>query len=114
MPVVIAGDLNTAASGGPDSRTTYNHLVAAGFTDAWTATHGSDPGFTWPLHGEDPYTFVVPPPLSERIDLVLVRNGVRILGTQRLGFTVLALTPSGLWPSDHASVTAQLEMPGVP
>jgi hypothetical protein len=54
------------------------------------------------------------PPLSERIDLVLVRNNVRVLGVERVGFTAVALTPSGLWPSDHTAVTAQLQMPDDP
>jgi endonuclease/exonuclease/phosphatase family metal-dependent hydrolase len=112
LPVIIAGDLNTAASGGPDSDTTYANLLAAGFSDAWALTHPREPGFTWPLHGEDPYTFVLPPPLSERIDLVLVRNHLGVNGVERLNFTLLALTPSGLWPSDHAGVAAQLELSG--
>jgi endonuclease/exonuclease/phosphatase family metal-dependent hydrolase len=114
LPVVIAGDLNSAASGGPDPNTTYDHLIAAGFTDAWALKRLPDQGFTWPLHVEDPYTFVLPPPLSERIDLVLVRNNIRVLGVERVGFTAVALSPSGLWPSDHAAVTAQLQMPDDP
>jgi endonuclease/exonuclease/phosphatase family metal-dependent hydrolase len=104
LPVVIAGDLNSAASGGPDLTATYNNLRNAGFADAWTLANPSDPGFTWPLHAEDPYTFVLPPPLSERIDLVLVRNNIRVSAAGRVGFTPAALTRSGLWPSDHAGV----------
>jgi endonuclease/exonuclease/phosphatase family metal-dependent hydrolase len=113
-PLVIAADLNSAASGGPEPSTTYNNLVAAGFRDAWALEHPGDPGLTWPLHGEDPYTFVLPPPLSERIDLVLVRNNVGVAGILRVGSTTAALTPSGLWPSDHAGLTAQLQMPDAP
>ena len=115
MPVVIAGDLNSAASGGPDPSTTYNNLVAAGFSDAWALANSTDPGFTFPLHGEDPYTFVLPAPLSERIDLVLVRNKVTVSGIERVGSAPVEQTPTGLlWPSDHAGVTAQLQMPDAP
>jgi hypothetical protein len=114
VPLVIAADLNSAASGGPDPSTAYHTFVAAGFSDAWALTYPGDPGFTWPLHGEDPYTFVLPARLSERIDLVLVRNNVGVAGMQRVGATTAARTPSGLWPSDHAGLTAQLQMPDAP
>ena len=46
--------------------------------------------------------------------LVLVRNHVGVAAIQRVGFTSAALTPAGLWPSDHAGVTAQLQMPDAP
>jgi endonuclease/exonuclease/phosphatase family metal-dependent hydrolase len=114
LPVVISGDLNSAASGGPDPSTTYNNLLSAGFADAWVVANPNDSGYTWPLHPEDPYAFVLPPPLSERIDLVLLRDGVGVTAAQRVGITTTALTPSGLWPSDHAGVVAQLTMPDTP
>jgi endonuclease/exonuclease/phosphatase family metal-dependent hydrolase len=109
LPVVIAGDLNSAASGGPDSPAGYNTLVAGGFRDAWAVANPATPGFTWPLHPEDTFPATSAP--TERIDLVLVRNGVTVLGAQRVGNTTADLTPSGLWPSDHGGVVAQLAMP---
>ncbi len=108
MPLVIAGDFNSAASGGPDTTATYNKLTNSGLQDAWTLV-STDPGFTWPLHGEDPFTATSTP--SERIDLVLVRNGVTVSGAARVGNTSADRTPSGLWPSDHAGVVATLLMP---
>ena len=108
LPLVIAGDLNSAASGGPDTTATYNNLTNSGFQDAW-ALVSTDPGFTWPLHGEDPFTATSTP--SERIDLVLVRNGVTVSGAARVGNTSADRTASGLWPSDHAGVVATLLMP---
>jgi endonuclease/exonuclease/phosphatase family metal-dependent hydrolase len=105
LPVILAGDLNSAAVGGPSSSAAYERMLAAGFNDAWNVTHpAAEPGFTWPLHGEDPYTSVLPPALSERIDLVLVRNNLRVLDAERLTF----LMPDGLWPSDHTAVAAGL------
>jgi endonuclease/exonuclease/phosphatase family metal-dependent hydrolase len=111
LPLVVAGDFNSAASGGPDPSTTYNNLVSAGLRDAWSlvSTHQ---GFTWPLHGEDPYTPIATP--SERIDLVLINNGVAVFRATRIGNTTAERTPSGLWPSDHAGVAATLLMPDTP
>ncbi len=110
-PVVFAGDFNSAAAGGPDSSVTYSNFVLAGYIDAWAVSFPSNPGFTWPLHGEDRFTVSTP---TERIDLVLVRNSVGVLGMQRIGNTSTDLTPSGLWPSDHAGVVATLAMPDLP
>jgi endonuclease/exonuclease/phosphatase family metal-dependent hydrolase len=111
-PIVFAGDFNSAAAGGPDSNATYGNLIQAGYTDAWAVSLPGNPGFTWPLHGEDPFTPASTP--TERIDLVLVRSGVGVLGAQNIGNTSADLTPSGLWPSDHAGVVAMLAMPDLP
>ena len=110
-PLIFAADFNSAAAGGPDSNATYGNFAQAGYEDAWAANFPGDPGFTWPLHGEDPFTSVSTP--TERIDLVFVRNGVGVLDTQRIGNAFADLTPSGLWPSDHAGVVASLSMPDV-
>jgi endonuclease/exonuclease/phosphatase family metal-dependent hydrolase len=109
LPVILSGDFNSAAAGGPDSPVGYNTVIAAGFIDAWTVAQPGNNGFTWPLHPED--TFPASPGPTERIDLVLVRNGVSVLGAQEVGNTPADLTPSGLWPSDHAGVVAQLVVP---
>lgn len=74
--------------------------------DAWAATNPAEPGFTWPLHSEDPYALILPPPLSERIDLVLLRNNVHAADAERLAFLML----DGLWPSDHTAVAAGLQL----
>jgi endonuclease/exonuclease/phosphatase family metal-dependent hydrolase len=110
LPVVFAGDFNSAAgTGGPDQTPTYGNLIAAGLVDSWNVAHPSDPGYTWPLHGEDPYTSSSAP--TERIDLVLFRGRFGTLGAQLIGNTTADLTPSGLWPSDHAGVVATLQLP---
>jgi hypothetical protein len=46
-----------------------------------------------------------------RIDLVLFRGGFGTLGAQRIGNSTADLTPSGLWPSDHAGVVTRLQLP---
>jgi endonuclease/exonuclease/phosphatase family metal-dependent hydrolase len=103
--VVLAGDLNSDAdSADPMQNEAYAALVGAGFFDAWISAHPNDPGFTWPLHGEDPFTPVATP--SIRIDLVLSRGPVDSSTATLIGNTLGDLTPSGLWPSDHAGLVA--------
>jgi len=107
LPVIMAGDFNSAAAGGPDSPAAYQSLTSAGFADAWALTQPSDPGFTWPLHLEDPYTSMATP--TERIDLVLTKGSSVPLFAARFGNTSMFQTPSGLWPSDHAGVAAVID-----
>jgi len=104
--VVIAGDLNSDA-GNPDPTfgPAYQILLNAGFVDSWATVHPGDPGYTLPLHGEDPYTPTATP--SKRIDLILTRDGADAITASdsvRIGLT--DLTPSGLFPSDHAGVVS--------
>jgi endonuclease/exonuclease/phosphatase family metal-dependent hydrolase len=109
VPVIIAGDLNTeSASGNPAGNLAYQIVAGAGFVDAWTSLHPGDPGLTWPLHGEDPFTPVSTP--TQRIDLVLIRGPVAVLETTLVGHRLADLTTSGLWPSDHAGVLSVVNL----
>jgi endonuclease/exonuclease/phosphatase family metal-dependent hydrolase len=105
LPVVLAGDFNT----GPGVSPTYDVLIGGGLTDTWTATEPGDPGYTLPLHHEDPADASATP--SVRIDLVLERGLVPKTDVI-VGDTPADLTPSGLWPSDHAGVVATLRLAG--
>jgi len=108
LPVVLAGDFNSDAdSSDPLLSASYNILIDAGFVDIWRTMHAGDPGFTWPLHGEDPFTPLSAP--NQRIDLILARSGSKGIDADDvavIGNTLSDLTPSGLWPSDHAGVVA--------
>ena len=112
LPVVFAADFNSdAASSDPIQSAAYRVLLGAGFIDVWSKAHPSDPGFTWPLHGEDPFTPFATP--TQRIDLALARGGFGVLGAKLIGNNQLTdLTPSGLWPADHAGVVAILQLGG--
>jgi len=104
LPVVLAGDLNSDADNpDPSQSPAYHLLINASFIDLWSTVHPGDPGFTWPLHGEDPTTATSVP--NQRIDIILTR-GEKIADRSALltGNTLNALTPGGLWPSDHAGV----------
>lgn len=99
LPVVIAGDLNS----GPGTVTGAYDVLAATMTDTWTATKPNDPGLTWALHGEDGLPQQTTP--SIRIDVILTR-GLRPVTDVLVGTD--DLTPSGLYPSDHAGVLARV------
>lgn len=108
LAVMIAGDLNTeSATGDPALNAGYQIIVGAGFLDAWSVLHPADPGFTWPLHLEDPFTSVTP---FQRIDLILSRGELEVLSIELFGHTPTDRTPSGLWPSDHAGVVSSINL----
>jgi endonuclease/exonuclease/phosphatase family metal-dependent hydrolase len=111
LPVVLLGDLNSAAGEGgvpgESDTPTYDNMIAAGFVDAWSKTRGDDAGFTC-CHAEDLRNPT--PTLTERIDFVLLRDGFDPSGALRVGHEVEDVTPSGLWPSDHAGVWAVLQL----
>ena len=107
-PVVLVGDLNTAADG--SGTPGYEILVVEGpFQDAWTEAGSIGNGFTCCFGADlmDPTTAA----LDERIDFVLFRGDVEVVSTEVVGDELGDRTPSGLWPSDHAGVVATLRVP---
>jgi endonuclease/exonuclease/phosphatase family metal-dependent hydrolase len=106
IPVILAGDINSdAESSDPVLSASYRILVSAGFMDPWPIFHPGDPGFTNPLHGEDPYTPVSAP--NQRIDVILAKTGGKGIAVRNeflVGNTMSDLTVHGFWPSDHAGV----------
>jgi endonuclease/exonuclease/phosphatase family metal-dependent hydrolase len=108
MPVVMVGDFNSHADG--STTPTYGFLVAAGFTDAWTEARPDDPGNGCCWNSD-----LVSGVLDHRIDLVLYKGGgFSATWADLLGEEASDLTPSGLHPSDHSGVFAELEFgPGL-
>jgi endonuclease/exonuclease/phosphatase family metal-dependent hydrolase len=102
LPVLLAGDFNSDANG-IYSPATYRFLIAAGrFTDAWTASHGTQSGLTW---GHDELLADPTHPFSLRLDLALFRGDVfKALDASVVDPVIGALPP--LWFSDHAAVFA--------
>ena len=114
IPVVICGDFNSDANHGGqiDDTPSVGLIEAAGYTEAWPATHGRrDLGLTWPLYLEDQFPGGgLPPPFFaeskpfERIDLFFSR-GMNIVRADQ----VIAPARSHSMPpfaSDHAGVVA--------
>lgn len=88
IPVILAGDINSDASGSdPVLSASYQIVISAGFQDFWPIKHPGDPGFTNPLHGEDPYTPLETP--YQRIDVILVKPGGKgIITTEFCGISI--------------------------
>lgn len=103
LDVVLLGDFNSRADG--TGTPTYGELLAGGFADAWTMTHGNDPGYTW---GHDADLLNTDTTFTERIDLVLLSGNLRATHVDLVGEALADRTPAGLWPSDHAGVVATI------
>ena len=98
VAVVLLGDLNA---------TPEQVGVGTPYVDAWTAAGGDpDGGRTCGQSGDlsNPA-----PDLRERIDYVFVRD-LAVRSCRVVGGDPQDRTPSGLWPSDHAAVVAELEL----
>ncbi len=106
QPVIIAMDSN-AQAGPPPIEDTYRDFLNAGYTDAWTTTHPSDPGFTF---GQAQFLNNSVSLLFQRIDLILLHGAVAAQGADVLGDNLADRTAGGLWPSDHAAVAARLKV----
>lgn len=111
LPTIVAMDSNAQAAP-PFLDGGYIDFIRAGYQDVWVDTLGSLPGFTCcqvqsldNVHSQ----------LSQRIDLILTHGPVKAKQVTLFGIEVADKTISGLWPSDHAGVAAQLiiQMNGV-
>ena len=81
----------------------------AGYLDVWYLIFWPRDGFT-----SDFDEFVSDPDaeLTERIDLVLVKpqdNEILRAAGMTTGDKPFSMTPSGLWPSDHAGVVMRIK-----
>lgn len=99
LPLIITGDFNAT----PGS-TTYNLFVHAGFHDVWQEV-GKGPGFT--AH-QNPDLLNAVSGLNERIDYIWFKNGWNPIEAELVGEAQSDRTKTGLWPSDHAGVSAKL------
>lgn len=119
LPVIVVGDMNSSPQDlpAPPLVPPYWQFLASGYADVWDLKPGRTvSGYTC-CQAEDLLN-----PLSmlyERVDLVFLRNdlftpGVSLVGPVRVeavGDEPADLTPSGLWPSDHAGVAARIHIP---
>ena len=104
LPLLLIGDLNSPADG---TGVTYNDLMTAGFSDAWTEA-GSGPELTCCEAGN---LLNAASTHNRRIDLVLFRGEFTARKTYIVGNDPSDKTPSGMWPSDHAGVVAVMKVP---
>jgi endonuclease/exonuclease/phosphatase family metal-dependent hydrolase len=104
LPVIVAMDSNAQASP-PPVDPTYMDFIEAGYTDSWTQAFPLSPGFTC---CQAPLVNNVVSQLYQRIDLILTLGAVQTQNIALFGATADSKTATGLWPSDHAGVAAQL------
>jgi endonuclease/exonuclease/phosphatase family metal-dependent hydrolase len=107
IPIVLAGDFNANAEPGPEYTGTAQQIVESGFADAWKVAHPGDPGYTWPLFGEDQNSGPTTP--NERIDLIFLAGAASGIDP-----AVLSAVRTGIAPpfaSDHAGVVVKVGLP---
>ncbi len=103
-PVILVGDFNSAADGSTTG--SYSELTVD-FSDAYGLANPRSSGNTCCQAGDLKNRESM---LDRRIDLILFRGSVDVRSAQRIGDAQEDRTPSGLWPSDHAGVKAELRL----
>jgi hypothetical protein len=120
IPVIMLGDFNSSPLDVPGMFEhplggdipyvpPYQLAVAAGFSDAWLMQRRYGDGFT---SGFDEYVSDPAAKLTSRIDLVFLHPMNFIIEKVKcdvVGDEIEDMTPSGLWPSDHAGVAAKVK-----
>lgn len=116
--LVVVGDMNSSpdhpAIPGLGIPTPYRQFLNAGYTDIWQLRPGGLPGYTCCQLGD----------LSNRRSMLYERDDLifsldvpsEVKNARVVGATVSDKTPPpglGLWPSDHASVTADLQFQAI-
>jgi endonuclease/exonuclease/phosphatase family metal-dependent hydrolase len=103
MPIILAGDFNANAEPGPEHTATFQKIVSAGFADCWKWVNPTDPGYTWPLFGEDQLSGPATP--NERIDLIFTGGDIyRWFGRDPNVISVELTGTAAPWSSDHAGI----------
>lgn len=110
-PTILVGDFNSDDDG--STTATHQDVIDAGFVDAWLIASTPGNGFT---ANQAPDLLNSASQLFHRIDFVFYRDDFtrrtgRFKGAVKadvVGEEQVDRTPSGLWPSDHAGVSALL------
>lgn len=109
LPTILVGDLNSdpddpSTDPGPPSggnNDAYETVIADGFTDFGVTVNTC-------CFGEDLRD--ASPDFTSRIDHVLGKQAVTGISAIRIGDDPANRTGTGLWPTDHAGVVAQLKV----
>ncbi|MCP4372219.1 MAG: hypothetical protein GY797_29485, partial [Deltaproteobacteria bacterium] len=119
-PVVMVGDFNSSPEDVPGESDIpgmgtvqyvppYMQATYAGYKDAWLEQKKYDDGFT---SGFDEYVSDPTAELTSRIDLIFLDTKdleIKKVKARVVGNKVKDMTPSDLWPSDHAGVIAKIK-----
>jgi hypothetical protein len=109
MLALLAGDFNSNTEPGPEQTDAIQKILTAGYADIWKLAGNGDPGYTWPLFGEDQMSGAATP--NERIDLLFIGGDTprwmgkdpKMLSIERTG-----MTPP--WASDHAGIVVNMRI----
>jgi exonuclease III len=83
--------------------------VNAGYVDSWKSAHPGDPGYTWPLFGEDQNSG--PTVANERIDLIFAGGLLqRWFGNTPAIVTADRTGTTSPFASDHAGLVVKLRL----
>ncbi len=119
-PTIVVGDFNSDAYGEVPSRATpaYGMMLQAGFSDSWTGPDREAPGLTCCQASNLSNPFGA---FDQRLDFIFTRNlpqgtpaGTLVVARGVVGDRPGDRTTAGLWPSDHAGVTAAFRTPPAP
>ena len=103
LPIILLGDFNTRATHG----TGYQTIISAGYEDLWQI----DSEGTGNTCCQDDDILNEISDLTVRIDQIFVRNlQPTDIVTHTVGDKHTDQLASGLWPSDHAGVVAQMNI----
>lgn len=105
QPVIIAMDSNAQAAPLPQEPG-YLHFLDAGYSDAWSEIYPNIDGFTCCQAELDNNPISQ---LYQRIDLILTTGNIQAKTIALYGADPSDRTVHGLWPSDHAGVSAWLK-----
>ncbi len=118
--VIMVGDFNSSPDDVPGFgvlpgygmvpyKPPYMRATDAGFLDAWLKQKKYDDGYT---SGFDEYVSDPSAELTTRIDHIFLGPSdfkIKKVKAVVVGDEVKDMTPSGLWPSDHAGVVARIK-----
>jgi hypothetical protein len=110
-PVVLVGDFSSTPDG--QMTPTYDAVIDAGFIDVWATARPGEVGFTC---CQAPDLRNADSALDRRLDFVFYRDAVTRAGhppdalfeASLIGAASASRTSSGLWPSDHAGISATI------
>ena len=134
LPVIVAMDSNAQAEPLPLDPA-YVDFIGAGYQDAWAERDQTVAGdhdawaerdqtvagdhHAWAERAHSAAGFTccqaqllnnVESQLTQRIDLILTKGPIKVQNVALFGADSPSKTSTGLWPSDHAGVAAQLEI----
>jgi len=108
--VILAGDLNSDPEGATGANpAAYRALTRAGLKDTWLSVRPRSKG--WSCCSKQEVAMDPPPiPFDHRVDHVLAKGRVRVLGGRVIGDDPANRAASGLWPSDHGGAVMTLRL----